>query len=443
MTFLIIFALIIFLFFLFIVRNDSFHDFFSPQILLTLFFIFYYVLPAFQFIQGDDYFTKTIGIFFAGGSLTEFDRVNSVIVSFIAFVCLISGIYFSYWLKASRSSSKVFVKSEIFWNKMNFYNVSFLYVIIGILDTLLLIKLYGGPVSIVLNLGKKFEILSGNYILTLGSTFLSVTSLLVLFHTKKIARSFILLLLASIGSAFIMVNRGLILIILGTTILSYHYYIKRLKMKTVLFVSILCLVGATLYKVLQVVIISGWNFKYLFSGYLLSAMGHDLFVDTLIGPQQLSFALKGIPSLLGFQYGRTIIGLPISLIPRKFFVGKPIVSGAGIYTRSLFPQIYYSGSTIPPGLVGELYMNFSIVGIIIGMFICGLFLGRLFDEMNLKKSVFLIFLYSLSIITFLYLLRGEFLLLNRYFLFILFFWVALRFSSREKIVLLKTGGSNK
>jgi len=443
MLVLILIAVTVCFFLVLITHRDFFHDFFSPQILLTLFFIIFYIIPAFRFIQGDDYFTKTVGMFFVGTSLTGVDRVNTIIVSFMSFVCLIGGIYFSYWLKAFRTSPEISVKSEIFWNKMNFYNISFLYIIIGILETLLLIRFSGGVLSIFLNLGKKFEIRSGNYIFTFGYMFLSVASLLVLFHNKKITFSFALLLLVSILSVSLIINRGLIVIILGLVPLSYNYCIKQLSIKKVFLLSVLGLFGAVFYKVLQVVIISNWNFKYLFSGYFFSAIARDLFGDVLIGPQQLSFALKGIPSILGFQYGKTIIGFLISLIPSKFFVDKPMVSGAGIYTQSLFPHIFYNGSTIPPGLIGELYMNFSIVGVIVGMFICGLFLGRLFHEMNLKKSVFLVFLYSLSIIFFLYLLRGEFLLLTKYLLFILFFWIALRFSSREKIVLLKTEDLNK
>lgn len=437
MIILIAITAITFLFFLFIIKYDRFRDFFSPQMLLILFFIFFYILPAFQFIQGDDYFTKTVGMFFVGTPLTEIDRVNAIIVSFISFVCLIGGIYFSYWLKVFRTAPKISVKSEIFWNKMNFYQVVFLYLTIGVLETLLLIRFSGGVLSIFLNLGKKFEIRSGNYIFTFGYMFLSIVVILLLFQKKKITKLFILLLIASILSAALIINRGLMLIIFGSVIIIYNYYIKQINLKKVFLISILGLFGAVFYKVLQVIIVNNWNFKYLSLKYFFSATGRDLFGDVLIGPQQLSFALKGVPSFLDFQYGKTIIGFLTSLIPSRFFPGKPVVSGAGVYTQRLFPYIFYSGTTIPPGLISEFYMNFSFVGVIFGMFLCGFFLGYLYQITKLKKSVFLTFLYSFLVVSFLYLLRGEFLLVTKYILFIAFFWIALRFSSKEKIILVK------
>jgi oligosaccharide repeat unit polymerase len=437
MLILILISIVVFIFLVLIIYRDPFHDFFSPQILITLFFILFYIFPSFQFVQGDDYFTKTVGIFFAGVSPTEIDRINTIIVAFISFVCLIWGIYFSFWIKVSRVFHKTSVKSEIFWNKFNYYNIIFLYVIVGVLETLLFVGISGGALSIILNLENKFQIMSGKYIFTFGYMFLSIASLLILLHDKKITFSFVLLLLTSILSASLLINRGIIFIILGLILLSYNYYIKQLSTKRVFLLSILGLFGAVFYKVLQVFIITNWNFKYLLSEYFFLAIARDLFGDVLIGPQQLSFALKGIPSILGFQYGKTIIGFLISLIPTTFFINKPMFSGAGIYTQELFPAIFHSGTTIPPGLVGELYMNFSIFGVVLGMFICGLFLGSVFYDMKLKKSAFLIVFYSFSIISFLYLLRGEFLLLNKYLIFLFLFWIALRFSSRERIVFLK------
>jgi len=435
MFFLIVFTIITFLILLFIVKSDSSHDFFSPQILLTLFSIFFYVLPAFPFLPGNDYFTKICGIFFVGSSLTTIDRLNGITVSFMSYIFLLSGIYFSYLVSRKRISAEVSFKSEIIWNKINFFIVNLVYIIMGILEVLLLIRSTGGILFIVTNLGKKFEQLSGNYIFTFGYMFLGIVAFLLIFQKKRITKLFILLLITSILSAALLINRGLIVILLGSLILSFNYYIRPISFKKTLLIGAFGIFGAVSYKILQLVTIYGTSSRYFSLQNLASAMVHDLFGDVLIGPQQIAFALKGIPSFLDFQYGKTITGFLMSFIPSSFFPDKPVVSGAGIFTQGLFPYLYSVGTTVPPGLISELYMNFSFIGIIVGMFFFGVLMGSLYQSMKFRKSVFLIFLYSYSVTTFLYLLRGQFLLINRYIPFVLFFWLALRFSSKEKFII--------
>ena len=431
MIVLIVLSILVLLFLFVIIKNPHSRDFFSPHILLTVFFIFFYIIPSFLFLQEGNPFTKAFGIFFVGGSLTVIDKVNAIAVFFMAFSCLISGIYFSYWLKPFRPLRKTSVKSSVIWNKMNFYVVSFVYLIVGLSETSLLAGLH----IITRNLGKKFEQLSGNYIFTFGYMFLGIVAFLLIFQKKRITKLFILLLITSILSAALLINRGLIVILLGSLILSFNYYIRPISFKKTLLIGAFGIFGAVSYKILQLVTIYGTSSRYFSLQNLASAMVHDLFGDVLIGPQQIAFALKGIPSFLDFQYGKTITGFLMSFIPSSFFPDKPVVSGAGIFTQGLFPYLYSVGTTVPPGLISELYMNFSFIGIIVGMFFFGVLMGSLYQSMKFRKSVFLIFLYSYSVTTFLYLLRGEFLLINRYIPFVLFFWLALRFSSKEKFII--------
>lgn len=80
------------------------------------------------------------------------------------------------------------------------------------------------------------------------------------------------------------------------------------------------------------------------------------------------------PEVWDFQYGKTILSILITPIPRALWLDKPEVSMAG-----KFYEEYY-GYSRPAGkgaagysTVGDFYLNFHVAGIILGMFVFGLF----------------------------------------------------------------------
>lgn len=73
--------------------------------------------------------------------------------------------------------------------------------------------------------------------------------------------------------------------------------------------------------------------------------------------------------LLGQSYWRLLaVG-----VPRALFPGKPL-NTERVVARMLYPNI--EGLTLPPGVVGDLYINFGVVGIL-GMVVFGWVLGAL------------------------------------------------------------------
>jgi len=97
----------------------------------------------------------------------------------------------------------------------------------------------------------------------------------------------------------------------------------------------------------------------------------------------LMLILDKVPEM-DYQHGRTYLALLLSPILRIVFPSKPI-SPAGLLTQTLDPALLKSGTSVPPSLVGELYMNFSVPGILIGMFLFGLFWQILYSYMQVGK----------------------------------------------------------
>lgn len=74
---------------------------------------------------------------------------------------------------------------------------------------------------------------------------------------------------------------------------------------------------------------------------------------------------------LHYTYGETIVGpLVFKIIPRAFYPGKPINSGATI-SKLLEPQAFEEGFMYPAAYFGDLYLNFGLLGCIAGCLVLG------------------------------------------------------------------------
>lgn len=81
--------------------------------------------------------------------------------------------------------------------------------------------------------------------------------------------------------------------------------------------------------------------------------------------------IAGVPDKVRYRYGETFVNWVVAPVPRTLWPGKPTL-GSG---PQLGPAIFDSRrSGVPPGLVAELYMNFGILGVPVGMFLVGLLL---------------------------------------------------------------------
>lgn len=126
-----------------------------------------------------------------------------------------------------------------------------------------------------------------------------------------------------------------------------------------------------------------------------------------------------IPDALPYQYGRTFA----SVLP-----GTPFPTSGALFTSTFFPQLWYANVSIPTPLVGELYMNFAIPGVLLGMLIFGCWLGYLNRYLrDNPHRLGAILLYSYSIPFPALVLRGEFTtMFGSYLIGLVFLLVAVR-----------------
>ncbi|MGH2652941.1 MAG: O-antigen polymerase [Actinomycetota bacterium] len=135
--------------------------------------------------------------------------------------------------------------------------------------------------------------------------------------------------------------------------------------------------------------------------------GRLFYENYLAGPdfayfRQFLTTFEGVPTHVSFQNGRTFL----SLIP-----GTDFPTGGYVYSTTFAPAIYArgQGTSLSPSLPGELYMNFGLPGVFMGLLLYGLVHGRIERYFRSRRSTIPgLLIYSYLIVPMAGLLRGDF-----------------------------------
>jgi hypothetical protein len=97
-------------------------------------------------------------------------------------------------------------------------------------------------------------------------------------------------------------------------------------------------------------------------------------VDRNAGTDALALIMKYTPHPFPYVYGQHWLEIPLTFIPRQIWKGKPINMPSAEFESTYMgePSNYNGFSSMH--LIGDLYRNFSIVGILCGMFFLGVLL---------------------------------------------------------------------
>lgn len=78
--------------------------------------------------------------------------------------------------------------------------------------------------------------------------------------------------------------------------------------------------------------------------------------------------VNSVPGSLEFQNGATIAKWLVAPIPRAIWPDKPLIAPGPIIGNVIFGT---DRSGVPPGYIGEMYLNFGVLGVVIGCLIFG------------------------------------------------------------------------
>jgi len=307
----------------------------------------------------------------------------------------------------SKIAAKLPRLSSLWSGRRTIMVVSVLY-LVGIIAFMYLIRVTGGSgVSGLLAIALvRREFLFGRMWIVAAMRTMVVGSL-VLFaffvrgkraNSRGLLLSVILVCLLPLLPLFFVGGRyDMLLLMLGLLIIR-HYLSKPIHLWQALIVGAILAGGAVWYGIIRGGAISFHEFmeSASWSSYLHEVaarfQGYELFL----------VMLEEMPRTLDFQWGRTIFIDPlVLLVPRVLWPGKPIALGNEVFQVAFMPDVFaYSN----PGLtiIAELYGNFSVPGIIMGMWLYGVFWKTLYSFLRLhdfSKSQGIVVAYVLTLFT--------------------------------------------
>jgi hypothetical protein len=99
---------------------------------------------------------------------------------------------------------------------------------------------------------------------------------------------------------------------------------------------------------------------------------YEAFLERMNGSGAFSLVIEAVPERMDYQYGKTLMLAFTLLVPTFLWPGKyEFYQSILVWDDLIFGRRGYGGIAITQ--VGELYLNFHLFGIVIGMFVLGIF----------------------------------------------------------------------
>jgi oligosaccharide repeat unit polymerase len=95
------------------------------------------------------------------------------------------------------------------------------------------------------------------------------------------------------------------------------------------------------------------------------------------GADMFFLSIDKTPEKLPFQYGRTLLRVITSFVPRPLWPDKPWSFGMEFNEKYVAKPGFIA--SVSPATISELYINFSLPGVIIGFFVIGVFLRAMYQ----------------------------------------------------------------
>lgn len=198
--------------------------------------------------------------------------------------------------------------------------------------------------------------------------FANFASLCCLYNINKlfeVKKSFFLLLISStvwISYLFLSDQRGALIF----SMIAYYAFYKSLG-GTIpkLFSSIAIVIITFTVAAMTVNRISQYNLDAIPDALA------NLFGQNLIENAKSIRIMQLGPDYMGYQYGFTYLNSFLILVPREIFPGKSSVNIDTMIGQSLFDCRMYGACAVPPGLIGETFINFGALGLILSPVLFG------------------------------------------------------------------------
>ena len=399
-------------------------DIFSPIVIVVFFYFIIFVISSIDLL------------------LNRFDELQNE-EKFYAYAIVYSIISFHAFLIGYYSNlSKIFLKIRVKRYQRHSVNKVFLvtlfYSAISFLSFFLIVKASGGLSNYIENItGSMVKLLTGSAFLYMGVILIKIPVLIWFGFQLKRGKFSILFLVYFVTASILLVflgERGHFVFLIISLLVSYHYIKYRLKLIPVSIFALILYLFLLLYGQYREFGLKNTNRMENKERYRLgTVITYKKLVENFDQLIRVKDIIKYVPQKLDYQYGKTFFNLLFKPIPSRIWPEKP--QGAGYYvTKSLYPKHFAANASIATSLLGEFYLNFHVVGIILGMFLFGLAVSGLYKILTFNlKEFYVIIVYSLAFPYIFSELRGDFAVVSSFFIFeLLFLFLALNFIAKDR-----------
>lgn len=323
------------------------------------------------------------------------------------------------------------------WSETKFKLILFIYTAISLFAFLVMIHLSGGFTSYFRNIHNAMVgITSGKTFVFISVLLINIPLLIWFCCNIEQKRSFIFFSIFFLFASILLISlgeRGHFITLIISLSICYHYLKKKIHLFSIVSISTLLILFLVVYG--QYREFTSQSYKIKRAGFnvkigLLSTYGY--FINHFDQLRHVKDVVITVPDQLDFQMGKTFFNLLIKPIPSVIWENKP--TGAGhLVTKYIYPKAFSLNVTVAPSLLAELYLNFHLIGIIIGFYIFGVLCKTLYDFLikNYKNKNAVI-LYSISLPYVFNELRGDFSIVTSFLIFNLFFsFIALNYISKK------------
>lgn len=300
-----------------------------------------------------------------------------VVATILALLCLYAG----YYLSVGKRIAERLPRYSTSWSSERAWSIIIVFLLIGYAGYFLLSGMViTGPRSQLTEGSSMYAFIAVNLLNT--ASILAISDLLMGIEYDKYEfkirgyTKIIYVCLIVLSNAALLLNlggRGRAFSIFIMGIFLAHYLIKNTSIYGPAFAFILLYIVPNWVAEIMKNILS-----FNITGLISAILSPSLFRQSpYIQFNQLFIIFSSVPEELSFQYGRTFVSPMFTLFPFQ-----PIPQTQTVYNQAFAPA---AGTDfgVPVTLIGELYFNFWIPGIIFGFFLAGILI-RSFYEWSIR-----------------------------------------------------------
>jgi hypothetical protein len=369
-------------------------DFFEPVYFITLLFLMVFFLRPIQLLL--DYDAR---VRFVPDDPQLFQ--SALLLGALGFICFLGG----YLGKMGILIGRKLPAFGEHWSQRRVVQVAIAYTLIGMAGYSFAVARSGGFGLFLSTLqGRRLLAAEGNWVFA-SALYLVHAAMLITgaywFKTKRLGALFLICLILSAGSAVAQGGRSAVLVNM-LALLVMFYYLRAFRPGRILINTLIIGMFAALglyFVVIQKAIRTqtlgvGVPGAVIAPSKLLVGNAVASFVKEFTQFDWFVIILDIVPSLIVFQHGKTFLQFFAMFVPQTLWPAKPLPIS---FVTSM--QLGGARSGTPFTLVGELYLNFHVPGIILGMVLFGIFVRALYAYLRKNindPAVILLYAYSFS-----------------------------------------------